>query len=269
MNNRQKLLMKSIYCIIGFLLSVVCLAAIAETAEEKGLTIAREADRRDQGFGDSASQLTMVLRNKKGDTSTRAMRSKILEIAGDGDKSIFVFDDPLDVKGSALLTFSHKTGADDQWLYLPALKRVKRISTKNRSGPFMGSEFAYEDMSSQEVEKYRYRYLRDEEIDGREMFVIEQFPVDKKSGYTRQVVWMGKAHYRPFKVDYYDRKSALLKTLKLSNYQQYLDQYWRALRMDMQNHQTGKSTTLEWGEFSFRNGYTDRDFTRNSLTRAR
>lgn len=255
--------------LMGCLLVAFCYGVQAETAEEKGLAIAREADRRDQGFIDSSSTLTMVLRNRNGDTSTRAMRAKILEVSDDGDKSIFVFDDPLDVKGTALLTYSHKSGADDQWLYLPALKRVKRISTKNRSGPFMGSEFAYEDMSSQEVEKFTYRYLRDEILDGREMYVLEQFPVDKKSGYTRQVVWMGKEHYRPFKVDYYDRKSTLLKTLTLSQYQQYLDKYWRALRMDMQNHQTGKSTTLEWGEFSFRNGYTDRDFTRNSLTRVR
>ncbi len=256
--------------VAGFLLMVSTLVgASAETPEEKGLAIALEAERRDQGFSDSRADLKMVLRNKRGEAAIRTMRSKVLEVSEDGDKSIFVFDDPRDVKGTALLTFAHKSGEDDQWLYLPALKRVKRIASKNKSGPFMGSEFAYEDMSSQEVDKYEYRYLREEVVDGRAMFVIEQFPVDKKSGYTRQIIWIGKEHYRPFRVDYYDRKHTHLKTLTFLDYKRYLDKYWRAQKMDMENHQTGKSTTLEWGEFIFRNGYTDRDFNRNSLAKTR
>ncbi len=122
----------------------------------------KEVDARDQGFGDTSSVLTMTLRNRHGEEVTRQMRSRALEVADDGDKSMIIFEDPADVKGTALLTFSHKTADDDQWLYLPALKRVKRISSSNKSGPFMGSEFAYEDLSSQEVEKYTYKYLRDE-----------------------------------------------------------------------------------------------------------
>ena len=104
----------------------------------------------------------MVLRNKQGQESRRQLRVKIFEVAGDGDKSMFVFDEPRDVKGTALLIHAHRESTDGQWLYLPALKRVKRISSSNRSGSFMGSEFAYEDMSAQEVERFTYRYLRDE-----------------------------------------------------------------------------------------------------------
>ena len=242
----------------------------AETPEEKGLAIAREADRRDSGFGDFTANMRMVLKNRHGQESIRLIRIKTLEVEGDGDKSLSIFDNPRDVKGTAFLTLSHKTGDDDQWLYLPALKRVKRISSRNKSGSFMGSEFSYEDIASQEVEKYTYRWLRDEILDSRECFVSERYPVDKKnSGYSRMVSWMDKEAYRPFKVEYYDRKNALLKTLTITDYKQYLDQFWRAGEMHMINHQSGKSTLLYWSDYQFQIGLTDRDFNKNSLKRAR
>lgn len=254
---------------VVLLLSMFMPIALAETPEERGLAIAREADRRDQGWGDSSAGMAMILRNSQGDESHRQLRVRNLEVEGDGDKTLTIFDEPLDVKGTALLTFSHKTGPDDQWLYLPSLARVKRISSRNKSGPFMGSEFAYEDISSDEVEKYTYRYLRDEVYEGMDCFVMERYPVDPNSGYSRQVVWIDQAEYRPQQVVYYDRKDALLKTLRFRDYRQYLDQYWRADRFLMENHQTGKSTELHWSDQQFRQGLTDRDFDQNSLRRAR
>ncbi|MDX8412031.1 MAG: outer membrane lipoprotein-sorting protein [Mariprofundaceae bacterium] len=244
-------------------------AAAAETAEEKGLAIAMESERLDTGFGDSSARLLMVLRNRHGEEATRQIHNKTLEVEGDGDKSLVVFDEPRDVKGTAFLSFTHKSGPDDQWLYLPALKRVKRISSANKSGAFMGSEFAFEDIASQEVEKYAYRYLRDDVYEGRDCFVVERDPVDPNSGYSYQEVWFDKAHYRPFKVEYYDRKRAHLKTLSYSGYQQYLDEFWRADEFFMLNHQTGKSTRLVWTDYKFRDGLSEADFTRNSLKRAR
>jgi len=236
---------------------------------EYGLAIAVESDRRDTGFGDFTAELTMILKNRHGEESERYIRSKTLEVIGDGDKTLSIFDKPRDVKGTAFLSFSHKEGPDDQWLYLPALKRVKKISSNNKSGPFMGSEFAFEDLSSQEVEKYTYKYLGDDVLDGMNCFMIERDPVDPKSGYTVQIVWIDKEEYRPLKIDFYDRKSSLLKTLTFSNYKQYLNKYWRASEMFMVNHQTGKSTRLEWRDFKFATGLTNRDFDKNSLKRAR
>lgn len=244
-------------------------AAMAQTAEERGLEIATEADRRDSGFHDFRATMTMLLRNRRGEESLREMRSMTLEVEGDGDKTLIIFDQPRDVKGTALLSFTHKTRPDDQWLYLPALKRVKRISSKNKSGPFMGSEFAYEDIGSQEIEKYTYKYLKDEQLDGLPMFVIERDPLDENSGYTRQLVWIDQQEYRPFKVDYYDRKNKLLKTLSYKGYKQYLGRFWRADEMFMSNHQTGKSTLLSWLDYQFQVGLTDKDFTKNALKRAR
>ncbi|NNG14037.1 MAG: outer membrane lipoprotein-sorting protein [Gammaproteobacteria bacterium] len=242
---------------------------LAEDPAQRGLEIAQEGDRRDTGFIDSKADLTMLLKNRNGDESFRHIRIRTLEVEGDGDKSMSIFDKPFDVKGTAFLSYSHKSGSDDQWLYLPALKRVKRIASRNKSGSFMGSEFAYEDISSQEVEKYTYKYLRDEACGDRECFVMERYPVDKYSGYTRQVAWVDKQEYRPAKIVFYDRKNALLKTLLYSDYNQYLGRFWRANKMFMENHQTGKSTLLSWTNYKFSNAFSARDFDRNSLKRAR
>jgi len=251
------------------LLVLLAAPAFAGTPEEKGLAIATEADRRGDGYGDTSATMQMILRNRHGEESRREIRSKSLEVRTDGDKSMIVFDQPKDVAGTALLTFTHKSGDDDRWLYLPAVKRVKRIASSNKSGPFMGSEFAYEDLGSQEPEKYTYKHLRDETFDGKSAFVFERYPKDKDSGYTRQVIWMDQAEYRPLKIEYHDRKRSLLKTLTLADYNQYLGKYWRPGKLDMVNHQTGKSTTLLFRDYKFRNGFKDRDFDQSSLQSAR
>ena len=257
------------------LLSIVLLAIVllpdasAESPEEKGLAIAEEMDRRDRGWKDQRASLVMTLRNRQGQESRRALRISTLEVDGDGDKSLTVFGSPRDVKGTAFLSFTHATKPDDQWIYLPALKRVKRISSTNKSGPFMGSEFAYEDLSSQEVEKFRYKWLRDETLDGKKTMVVEYFPEYEHSGYTRQVVWIDSEILRVLKTEFYDRKDALLKTLTIGDYRQYADRFWRAGVMRMQNRQTGKSTEIQWSDYRFGTGLSERDFDRNALKRVR
>ena len=190
-------------------------------------------------------------------------------MADDGDKSLFVFDEPRDVQGTAFLVHAHREDADDQWLYLPALRRVKRISSANQSGSFMGSEFAYEDLTPPEVEKFTYQYLRDEPCDDSTCTVTERVPVNSRSNYRRHVVWRDKEELRVRKVEYYDRKDAHLKTLTLAGYEQYLDRYWRAGEMEMVNHLTGKSTVLTWTDYDFQTGLEDSDFTQTGLRRAR
>jgi len=244
-------------------------AADAADAAARGLAIAREADQRDTGWVDQRAKLEMRLRNRQGQESTRSLEISSLEMSGDGDRSLTVFKSPRDVAGTAFLSYTHALKPDDQWLYLPALKRVKRIVSANKSGPFVGSEFAYEDLSSSEIEKYSYQWLRDEAIDGRDTFVIEERPAYEYSGYTRRVVWLDKEMYQPMKVEFFDRKDALLKTLTASGYRQYMDRYWRPSSMLMVNHQTGKSTELRWQDYRFGNGLTARDFDQNTLKRSR
>lgn len=247
---------------------LMAVPVMAETPEEKGLRIAQEADARDTGFSDNTADMVMILKNRAGQTSTREIRSKTLEVQGDGDKSLSLFDEPADVKGTAMLTFSHGLQPDDQWLYLPALKRVKRIASKNKSGPFMGSEFAFEDLGSQEVEKYTYKFLREEPCaNGWTCHVIERVPAYQYSGYSRQIGWIDTKEYRPTKIEFYDRKDSLLKTLTYSGYKEYIGRYWRADQMHMDNHQTGKSTTLKWMNYQFKTGLNETDFNKNALKR--
>ncbi len=253
-------------CLVG-----LAAPAGAEDAAEKGRAIAEETDRRDRGWGDAYTELEMVLANRAGETSTRKLRISTLEVleAGRGDLSLTVFDNPRDIKGTAFLSHTRILEADDQWLYLPALKRVKRISSANKSGPFVGSEFAYEDLLSQEVDKYTYTWLRDEPCGPLACFVVERMPLYPHSGYARQVAWIDAEAYRPMRIDFYDRKDSLLKTLAFSDYRQYLGRYWRAHVQVMENHQSGKSTTLEFLRVEFRVGVNRNDFQPQRLNRAR
>lgn len=241
---------------------------MAESPQQKGLQIAKTADAKDKGFSDFTANMVMTLKNRAGKTSRRIIRIKTLEGKGDGDKSLSLFDQPQDVKGTAMLTFSHGLKADDQWLYLPALKRVKRINSRNKSGPFMGSEFAFEDLGSQEIEKFKYKFLRTEKCaNGWTCNVIERTPAYKYSGYSKQLVWLDNKEYRPVKVMFYDRKNSLMKTLQSTGFKQYLGRYWRPTTMSMVNHQTGKSTILQWTNYKFKTGLTARDFNKKALAR--
>ncbi len=240
---------------------------MTQSPEQKGLEIAQAAKAYDKGFTDFTANMVMILKNKSGQTSTRLIRIRTLEVEGDGDKSLSIFDEPADVKGTKMLTYSHGLEPDDQWLYLPALKKVKRINSRNKSGPFVGSTFAFEDLGSQEVEKYTYKYLRNEPCGEMDCYVIERYPAYKYSGYTRQIAWIDTEGYRLVKAEFYDRKKSLLKTLTASDFQQYLGHYWRPGLMDMVNHQTGKSTRLEWKDYEFKTGLTDRDFRSQTLKR--
>lgn len=246
----------------------------AQSAEERGLAIATEADRRTSGFGDSTSSLTMVLRDSRGGERTRELRSRTREVAGDGDQSVVIFESPPDVRGTAVLTYAHTSEDDDQWMYLPALRRVKRISSSNKSSPFMGSEFSYEDLANQEVNKYTYTWLRDdacpsEAFGSATCFVVESRPIGDDSGYLRLVTWVDQVEYRVHQIDYYDRRDNFLKTLAASDFREYPGGQWRAHRMTMSNQVSGKQTVLLWSDYEFDVGLTEEDFNPRNLTRIR
>ncbi|WP_353777257.1 outer membrane lipoprotein-sorting protein [Winogradskyella sp. 3972H.M.0a.05] len=251
---------------IAFIIALsTALGINAQSAEERGLEVAKAAEQADLGFGSSTVNLKMILKNKNGQTSERLLTTKTLELTEDGDKSLIVFNSPKDVKGTSTLTFTHKVGSDDQWLFLPSIKRVKRISSNNKSGPFVGSEFAYEDLSSQEVEKYTYKFLEEKG----DLLIVEQDPVDPKSGYTRRIVTYNKNKgYRIEKAEFYDRKNALLKTLTYSDYKLYKNKFWRASTFTMVNHQSNKETILQFSDYDFDVALTDEDFTQVALKRA-
>ncbi|RMG56540.1 MAG: outer membrane lipoprotein-sorting protein [Gammaproteobacteria bacterium] len=245
--------------------------------EELGRRIAQAAWDRDRGFGDFSARITLYLRRPDGRVVTRKLRTWTLETPS-GDKSISVFDAPADVKRFARLTWAHEDGQDDQWLYIPKHNRVKRLSHANDASPFMGTEYANEDLGSQrpeEVGSFTYRFLRLDRCGPQEQardltcFVVERRPVNPYSGYSKQVVWIDTRAFRLWRVDYYDRKGKLLKTQWFNRYQQFRDRYWRPMDMLMVNHRTGNSTRVIWSDYRFGNGFSERDFTPENLLHVR
>jgi outer membrane lipoprotein-sorting protein len=242
-------------------------------SERRGYEIAMRSDNSDNGFGDSRVEATMVLRNAAGQETSRELSFHTLERADNtvGDKSIVVFNTPADVEGTALLSHARILEPDDQWLYLPALARVRRISSANKSGPFVGSEFAFEDFTAVELNKYEHNYLDTAQISvGGETLtvdVVERFPRYGNSGYSRQVSYIDQEVYQIRRIEFFDRRGDLLKTLDLADYREYGDGIWRSHALTMTNHQTGKSTELNYGEFEFGVGLSDNDFVRGVLER--
>tara|TARA_B100001540_G_C15808025_1_gene643038 strand:+ start:385 stop:1140 length:756 start_codon:yes stop_codon:yes gene_type:complete len=240
-----------------------------QDAQTYGLEIAVETDRRDRGFGDSEVQVIMELTNAHGQRSVRQLKILTYEVASRdaGDKSLVIFDRPRDVKGTVLLTHSKILDPDDQWIFLPAIKRVKRISSVNKSGSFVGSEFSYEDMASWEVDKYTYRWLRDEPCGDFTCAVVEARPRYENSGYKKLELFIDLTEYRQQRIKYYDRRGSLMKTLSFHKYGKYLGQYWRAHDLRMINHKTKKATRLIWNRYEFRKGLDENDFHRSALQR--
>jgi len=218
------------------------------------------------GFKDSISKMQMKLINVKGQEKTRTMKMKVLE--GDTeDKSLMEFLTPADVKGTKFLNYEHIDKDDDQWLYLPALKRVKRIASKNKSGAFMGSEFAYEDLSGFNVKKYNYTGEAEEaSLHSSPVYKTYSTPISKHSGYTKLISWVDKKTFLIQKIEYYDRKKELLKTAYFDEYKNF-DGIYRIGKITMKNIQNDKTTILIWSDEKIKNSLTSKDFHKRYLKR--
>ncbi len=256
--------------------SLVCLTltnssfAAAESPKDKGYRIAKESDVKHSGWKDYTADGKMILKDASGKSSKRSLSTKVLEGSADeGDKSTMIFHTPKDIKGTSLLTWAHASKSDDQWLYLPALKRVKRIASSNKSGPFMGSEFSYEDLTPRELDKYTYKFVGTETCGKHKCHVLEAYPTDKKSAYTKQIIYLDTAELRVKKIKFFDRKKSHLKTMKLTKYKKYMGKHWAAGKVYMDNHLTKKSTVFIWSNYKYETGLKARSFDKNSMKRAR
>ncbi|NEW60908.1 outer membrane lipoprotein-sorting protein [Sulfurovum sp. bin170] len=239
--------------VLTTILTVTSLLAI------ENLELAKKADIVTDGFESSIAQTEMTLINASGQKSVRELEMKTLE-GESADKTISTFLSPADVKGTKTLTHGHIDRDDDQWLYLPALKRVKRIASRNKSGSFMGSEFSYEDIGNQNYQKFTYEGEAEEvELDGVKCYKGARVPKDENSGYTKQITWIDKESLLIQQIEYYDRKKELLKTATFSEYKQ-IDGVWRMGKIRMKNHQNDKSTILIWKEDKIKAGLTAKEF---------
>lgn len=238
---------------------------------QMGRAVAVEAERRRQGFGDSTVELTMELRGAQGRVRTRRLSWQTLETDDPdaGERSLTLFHEPRDIAGTAFLSHTRLDRADDQWLYLPSLRRVRRIASANRSSAFVGSEFAYEDLLSDEADRFRHRWLRDEPCGDGDCFVIEREPLYEGSGYSRQVVWVDHSEFRPVRIEFHDRRNRLEKTLMLEDYRLYRGRFWRAHRLTMENHLTDSTTVLRFEPFELGSGLAPERFDPALLPRLR
>ena len=210
------------------------------------------------------AQLDMLLKNSSGETNKRSLTMKKLE-ADNGDKTILEFTTPADVKGTILLTHEHLTKDDDQWLYMPGLKKTKRIVSKNKSGSFMGSEFSYEDLSSQHYKKFLHSGNAQEVmLNGVKHYKAERKPSDENSGYSKEIVFVDVKNFLIQRIDYYDKNDNLLKTAVFPDYKK-IDGIWRGMKIEMTNVQTKKETILDWVSEKIKVGFTDKDFAQSIL----
>ena len=237
-----------------------------------GLDVFTELDRRhNTNYQDFEVPLTMELW-RRGATKPVERSLRIKQLEGDaetGHKVLVVFDKPASIRGTALLTHTHADADDDQWLYLPAFARVKKIASRNRTGSFVQSEFSFEDLVVPYIEKYTYTLVGEETLDGEPCVVVERRSKDRFSGYSKEVFWIDTKHYRVLQVHYFDRNDRHKKVLRLSDYRAYSDLLWKPHLMVMDNLVSGRSTTLRWGEFDFgRDLQADRDFSVASLRRS-
>ena len=225
------------------------------------LEVAQKSEKVMSGFKDSISTMEMTLINAAGQKKVRTMKMKVLEGESE-DKSLMEFLTPKDVKGTKFLSYEHVNKDDDQWLYLPALKRVKRIASKNKSGSFMGSEFSYEDLSAFNVDKYTY--AEGEAKLENDLYIGNSKPVSKYSGYTKLVSYTDAKTFLIQKTEFYDRKGELLKVETFGDYKK-MDGVYRIGKIMMKNVQNDKSTILIWKDEKIKNGLKAKDFHKRYL----
>lgn len=190
---------KIIFLLTGLLI------AINVFADPKGEEIAKKNFNL-KSADDSYSLITMLLINKNGDKKIRKMDSYSKE-TGEGTNSFINFIEPADVKGTKFLTIAHKKSDDEQRLYLPALGKVRRISSSNKDENFMGSDLNYYDMEDHDYEDFTYKFLKEEKLNDKDCNVIEMTPVDPNAPYSKQIAWINKADDFMYKVECFDKKN--------------------------------------------------------------
>jgi len=197
------------------------------------------------------SEATMVLVNDKGQTRERKSTTlQVLQPNGVDSKLLVKFSTPADIKGTAFLQVEHSDADDDEWLYLPALGKSRRLVANNKKDSFVGSDFSYGDISLPKVDLYQHRLVRSEVVGGEDCYVIESVPKSETTqadfGYARKITWLRKDNFLETRVEYYDLSGRLLKTQLVTGHKlvEPDTHRWMALRREMTNQQTGHKTVF-------------------------
>src|SRR6056297_1686454 len=210
---------------------------------------------RDEG-DDRKGNLTMTLVNARGDKRVRKLR-QFYKDYGDTEKKIMFFLSPADVRNTSFMNWSYNDPAkdDDQWIYLPALRRVKRISSDSKDDYFMGSDFTYDDLGERHPDEDRHTVLREENYNGESCYVVESIPVGNDNTFSKTVSWIARDKWIGLKREYYDKKGKLYKTLNIKDYER-IDGYWLITNMLMKDLDRDHSTRIEMENIKFDTGLT-------------
>ena len=253
--------------LVAFLVSISG-AAVSEALT--GREIMERNEEQNKGE-DEFNETSMKLVNKRGQERNRKIDYYSKTGKDDNDKILIRFVEPADVKGVGLLTIEHSDRDDDQWLYLPALKKVRRISSSDQGDSFMGTDYTYEDIRSEKLDKHKYELVGSEVIDGYDCYIIEALPATeeqkKDSGYSKRTLWVRKDIFLVVKIEYFDKKGELFKTEVNNNIVEAAPNLYRANLMKMENHKTGHSTTISFDERKMNSGLPDKIFTERTLKR--
>ena len=234
-------------------------------AQNTGREIMLKVDQ--QADGETRKSLmTMELVNKRGRKRVRSMNSYSKDYGKD-KRSIMFFQQPADVKGTGFLTWDYheEDKNDDRWLYLPAMKKTRRINGSSaKKEYFMGSDFTYDDMGNRNVDEDEHVLMRTEIIKDKGCWIIESIPNDKSELYSRRVLWVRQDNYMVTRVEYYDKQDELMKELEV-NEMKKIDGYWVSTVMTMNNRQRDHQTIIYINSIEYDIPVDDNLFTVNAL----
>lgn len=214
---------------------------------------------------DTQGELTMTLINNRGEQRVRNL-SQFIKNDDKVEKKIMFFLSPADVRNTSFMNWSYTDGrADDQWIYLPALRRVRRISSDSKGDYFMGSDFTYDDLGDRHPNMDTHKILREETIDGKACYVVESVPKDANYMYSKTITWVMKDNFLGLKREFYDDRGRLLKTLSLKNYDR-ISGFWTILEVEMHNVQRNHRTNMKFSNVKKNQGIPDSKFTERSMT---
>jgi outer membrane lipoprotein-sorting protein len=220
---------------------------------------------------DEYNYTSMRLINKRGQERNRKIEYFNKTDENDNDKVLMRFIEPADVKGVGLLTIEHSDRDDDQWLYLPALRKVRRISSSDQGDNFMGTDYTYEDIRSEKLDEHEYNLMGSETIDGHDCYLIVALPSTEKqkqeSGYSRREIWMRKDILLMRQIKYYDKKGELLKIEVRKDMVEAAPNLYRPNFMEMNNVKTGHTTQITFDKREINKGIPERIFTERELKR--
>ncbi len=223
---------------------------------------------RDKQFPEnSVSELTMVLINKRGSERSRKLTTKRKNYGNGEAKSVAYFLSPADVKGTAFLVWEHADQPNDVFIYLPALKKIRRIASEQKHQSFMGSDFSYADMENEDVDNAAHRILSEEDLDGKACWVIESIPKpDSDSEYGRLVSWVDKAEFIPRKVEFFDKNGRPYKTMQVLRTGPVGAEIL-PLHLSMENVQKNHKTEITIDKIEIGQEIPDEEFTHRAIQR--